>query len=120
MRQNWNCNERVEVSMVREKSCLVLFAFLVLVLFALNLFFGSVDMPAMQVVDALLGREPEVSSSYFIVMESRLPQALTALLCGAALAACGLMLQTVFRNPLAGPSILGIVFYLHQGALQAF
>lgn len=108
MRQNWNCNERVEASMVREKSCLVLFAFLVLVLFALNLFFGSVDIPAMQVVDALLGREPEVSSSYFIVMESRLPQALTALLCGAALAACGLMLQTVFRNPLAGPSILGI------------
>lgn len=40
--------------------------------------------------------------------ESRLPQALTALLCGSALAVCGLMLQTAFKNPLAGPSILGI------------
>ena len=41
-------------------------------------------------------------------MESRLPQALTALLTGAALSACGLLLQTAFRNPLAGPGIFGI------------
>lgn len=94
--------------MVREKSCVVLVAFMVLVLFALNLFVGSVDIPAAQVADILLGREPENDSWRFIVMESRLPQAFTALSCGAALAGCGLMLQTVFRNPLAGPSILGI------------
>ena len=43
-----------------------------------------------------------------LIMESRVPQAITALLCGASLSACGLLLQTAFRNPLAGPSILGI------------
>ena len=41
-------------------------------------------------------------------MENRLPQALTAMLCGASLAVCGLMLQTAFRNPLAGPDVFGI------------
>ena len=44
----------------------------------------------------------------YIVMENRLPQALTAMLCGASLAVCGLMLQTAFRNPLAGPDVFGI------------
>ena len=52
--------------------------------------------------------EGEKASWSFILWESRLPQALTALLCGGALAVCGLMLQTAFKNPLAGPSILGI------------
>lgn len=56
----------------------------------------------------LLGGEGEKASWSFILWESRLPQALTALLCGGALAVCGLMLQTAFKNPLAGPSILGI------------
>ena len=55
-----------------------------------------------------MGHEGEKASWSFIVWESRLPQALTALLCGGALAVCGLMLQTAFKNPLAGPSILGI------------
>ncbi len=41
-------------------------------------------------------------------MENRLPQTLTAMLCGASLAVCGLMLQTAFRNPLAGPDVFGI------------
>ena len=50
----------------------------------------------------------EKASWSFILWESCLPQALTALFCGGALAVCGLMLQTAFKNPLAGPSILGI------------
>lgn len=71
-----------------------------------NIFFGAVDIPATEVWDALCGRSDEVLR--YIVLESRLPQALTALLAGAGLAASGLLLQTMFRNPLAGPSILGI------------
>lgn len=85
--------------------CLVI---LIVVMFALNLFLGSVSIPAREVVNALLGNEVSKQSWAYIVVESRLPQAVTALLCGASLATSGLMLQTSFRNPLAGPSILGI------------
>lgn len=83
-------------------------ASLILVLTTANLLFGPVDIPAGAVINALLGNEVEKASWSFIVWESRLPQAITALLCGAALAGSGLMLQTAFNNPLAGPSILGI------------
>lgn len=81
---------------------------LILFLTGANLFFGSVDIPAEAIVRILIGEEVEKVSWNFIVWESRVPQAITALLCGAALAGSGLMLQTAFNNPLAGPSILGI------------
>ncbi|MBQ9362861.1 MAG: iron ABC transporter permease [Bacteroidaceae bacterium] len=77
-------------------------------LFILNLFVGTVSIPAEEVFRALTGGEVTKASWKYIVLESRLPSAVTALLCGASLAASGLMLQTAFRNPLAGPSILGI------------
>lgn len=80
----------------------------VLVLFALNLLLGSVSIPAGDVVNILLGDQSAKASWQFIVLESRLPQAITATLCGAALAVSGLMLQTAFRNPLAGPSVFGV------------
>ena len=73
-----------------------------------SLFYGSVRIPATEVFDILFGGESEKSAWRHIILESRLPQALTALLSGAALAAAGLMLQTVFNNPLAGPDVLGI------------
>lgn len=79
-----------------------------LVLIGANLLFGSVSIPAGAVLDVLLGNEVEKASWSFIIWESRFPQTITALLCGGALAASGLMLQTVFNNPLADPSILGI------------
>ncbi len=85
--------------------------FLLLALFLLfvgNLLFGSVNIPLSQVWAVLAGGEVAKESWRYIVLESRLPQAITAILCGASLAASGLMLQTSFRNPLAGPSILGI------------
>lgn len=75
---------------------------------AANLFLGSVDIPVQAVIDILLGREVERKTWNFIIWESRLPQCVTALLCGASLSASGLMLQTVFNNPLADTSILGI------------
>lgn len=80
----------------------------IIVLMGANLLFGSIHIPAQAVWNILLGHEVEKASWSFIVWESRLPQAITALLCGAALAVSGLMLQTAFNNPLAGPSILGI------------
>lgn len=81
---------------------------IILLLFAANLLVGSVSIPPAEVFRILLGGEGEKASWNFILWESRLPQALTALLCGGALAVCGLMLQTAFKNPLAGPDILGI------------
>ena len=108
--------------------CLAL-GLLVATLFALNLVMGSVRIPVSDVVSILTGHEAAKPSWQFIVMESRLPQAITAALCGAALAVSGLMLQTAFRNPLAGPSIFGInsgaglgvalVMLLLGGSLQA-
>ena len=86
----------------------IILTVLILLLMAANLFFGSVDIPVKAIVCSLFGGEVEKASWSFIVWESRVPQALTALLCGAALAGSGLMLQTAFNNPLAGPSILGI------------
>ena len=83
--------------------CLVIVA-----LFALNLLLGSVSIPAEDVMRILLGDTSEKASWRFIILESRLPQAITAMFCGASLAVSGLMLQTVFRNPLAGPSVFGI------------
>ncbi len=81
---------------------------LVVLLFTLSLIMGSVRIPIDDVVAILLGDQGEKDSWRYIVLESRLPQAITATLCGGALAVSGLMLQTAFRNPLAGPSIFGI------------
>ena len=80
----------------------------IVVLFVLNLLLGSVSIPADEVMRILAGGDSAKSSWRFIVLESRLPQAITATLCGAALAVSGLLLQTAFRNPLAGPSVFGI------------
>ena len=79
----------------------------IFVLFALNIFVGSVSIPVADTLRILLGDEVKPSWQY-IILESRLPQAITALLAGGALAVSGLMLQTAFRNPLAGPSVFGI------------
>jgi len=86
---------------------IVLSLFLV-VLFLINLFVGSVNIPFSDVINILFGGETQNETWRFIVMESRLPSAITALFCGAALATSGLLLQTAFRNPLAGPSVFGI------------
>lgn len=81
---------------------------LIVVLFIANLFLGAIHIPAADVLRILTGDVAEKESWNYIVIQSRLPQAMTALLCGGSLAVSGLMLQTAFANPLAGPSILGI------------
>jgi iron complex transport system permease protein len=81
---------------------------LLIALFIGSLVYGAVSIPPESVLDILLGKAPERASWQHIVLQSRLPQAFTAMFAGASLAASGLLLQTLFRNPLAGPSILGI------------
>ena len=89
----------------------------IVMLLILNLIMGSVSIPfstALHVIfpflhDGFTSNLLTIHPSWeYIIMESRLPQALTALLTGAALSTCGLLLQTAFRNPLAGPGIFGI------------
>ncbi len=81
---------------------------LLVLLFAANLFLGSARIPFRAVLGILAGEEGEKTAWTYIVWQTRFPQAVTALFAGASLAVAGLMLQTVFANPLAGPSILGI------------
>lgn len=80
----------------------------IVLFFALNIMLGSVHIPAETVVNILfnMADEPEIMTN--IILKSRIPQALTAMMAGAGLAVSGLLMQTVFRNPLAGPSVLGI------------
>lgn len=90
---------------------ITIFLFLVIgviLLLGLNLMTGSVRIPFAEVLSILSGSFEGKESWRYIVLENRLPQTLAALLCGASLAVCGLMLQTAFRNPLAGPDVFGI------------
>lgn len=73
-----------------------------------NIFLGSVHIPMNEVWEAFVRPESVSDGIRFIILESRLPAAITAMLTGGALGVCGLLLQSYFRNPLAGPSILGI------------
>ncbi len=75
---------------------------------SLNLAYGSVAIPVAEVFRILAGLGSDNQVWQVIVVQTRVPQCVTALLCGMALSVAGLMLQTIFGNPLAGPSILGI------------
>ncbi len=96
------------------------------VFFLLNLLLGSVPIPLRAICEMLLGSEEQPVVWQNILWKSRVPQALTALVAGAALSVSGLQMQTVFRNPLADPSVLGVssgaslgvaFVVLHSGAL---
>jgi len=95
--------------MMKRNVCIILLLVVgIIVLFAMSLIVGSVRIPLADVCDILFDKFDGKESWKYIIMENRLPQALTAMLCGASLAVCGLMLQTAFRNPLAGPDVFGI------------
>ena len=82
---------------------------LLLVLFLLiNLSLGSVAIPFKSTVQTLLGSDVVKESWQYIILQHRLPKAITAMLVGSGLSICGLLMQTLFRNPLAGPFVLGI------------
>jgi len=78
-----------------------------IVLFIVDILVGSVSIPFSTFFSLINGEEVEPALK-LIILESRLPKALTAILCGASLSLAGLLMQTLFRNPLAGPYILGI------------
>jgi iron complex transport system permease protein len=76
--------------------------------FVLNMSLGSVSIPFSATLNTLLGQDIENASWNYIIIDYRLPKALTAILVGGGLAVSGLLMQTLFRNPLAGPFVLGI------------
>jgi iron complex transport system permease protein len=76
--------------------------------FVLELTIGTTSIPVMEVLRTLTGGATQRDSWREIVLAIRMPRAITAMVAGAALAAGGLSMQTVFRNPLAGPWVLGI------------
>ena len=81
---------------------------LIFIFFLLNIILGSVQIPFKDVCHILWGDYNGNEIWQNIIWKSRIPQALTALVAGAGLSVSGLQMQTVFRNPLAGPSVLGI------------
>lgn len=81
---------------------------LLVVVFFGNISLGSVSIPLKEVAKALFYLDTEKASWVFIIQDYRLPKALTAIMVGAGLSVCGLLMQTLFRNPLAGPFVLGI------------
>lgn len=89
------------------KCFIILFIAIILLLIA-NITIGSIKIPIRDIFDILFSDYHGKESWRFIILETRLPQAITAMLCGGALSVSGLMLQTAFKNPLAGPSIFGI------------
>ncbi|MET2984673.1 iron ABC transporter permease [Aureibaculum conchae] len=86
----------------------LLFFGLLLLAFLVNLSLGSVDIPVKDIIKALFGNETIKESWQNIVLDFRLPKAITAILVGSGLSICGLLMQTLFRNPLAGPFVLGV------------
>lgn len=74
----------------------------------MNVSLGTVAIPFSEVISGLSGGETTKSSWQYIILDYRLPKAITAILAGGGLAVSGLLMQTLFRNPLAGPFVLGL------------
>ncbi len=92
----------------KNMTLILLLILLISILLFLNIVLGSVNIPLKSVWNIFTGQGNEAVTWQNIIWKSRFPQALTALVAGAGLAVSGLQMQTVFRNPLAGPSVLGI------------
>lgn len=86
----------------------VFLTILLVVVFVFNISLGSVAIPVNEVLSGLFGGETSKSTWKYILIDYRLPKAITAVLAGAGLSVAGLLMQTLFRNPLAGPFVLGL------------
>lgn len=83
--------------------------FLALIIsFFLNISLGSVSIPLREIFSILTGQEPTKETWNYIILNYRLPKTITAIIAGGGLAISGLLMQTIFRNPLAGPFVLGL------------
>jgi iron complex transport system permease protein len=94
-----------------QKRNTILFSFLFLgliVLFFVNISLGSITIPFKEVYTSLTGGQSSKSTWEYIIINYRLPKAITAVLVGMGLSISGLLMQTLFRNPLAGPYVLGL------------
>ena len=85
----------------------ILLSLLLVAIVCLNISLGSVDIPALEVFNSIVGTSSK-SSWHYIITNYRLPKAITAIIAGGGLAISGLLMQTLFRNPLAGPFVLGL------------
>ncbi len=96
--------------MIMMKTRLLYFVLSLAIVFlcGVGLVHGSVDIPLHEIWNVIFGNDVQKESWRFIIIENRLPQVITALLAGGALAVSGLLLQTAFRNPLAAPDIFGV------------
>jgi iron complex transport system permease protein len=90
------------------RSHFIILILLLVITFFINISLGTVSIPIKEVFSSLFGGESTKSSWQFIILDYRLPKALTAILAGGGLAVSGLIMQTLFRNPLAGPFVLGL------------
>lgn len=86
----------------------IVLSILLLIFFGINISIGTVMIPLKEVLLALLGDESVKNSWQYIIMDYRIPKAITAIVVGAGLGISGLLMQTMFRNPLAGPYVLGL------------
>lgn len=82
--------------------------FILILATLLNISLGSVSIPLNEIVKSIFHLEVSKESWQYIILEYRLPKAFTAILVGSGLALSGLLMQTLFRNPLAGPYVLGL------------
>ncbi len=104
-----NLKSPIQTSNSYQKIILLFFFALILGLaLLLDLAWGAISIPLLDIGYILIGGKSPDSAWEYIIWQSRLPRAITAVLAGSALAISGLQMQTLFRNPLAGPSILGI------------
>lgn len=86
----------------------ILLAVALAICFVVNISLGSVLIPIEETINALIGEPTKIESWYYIIWNYRIPKGVTAILVGGGLALSGLLMQTLFRNPLAGPFVLGI------------
>ncbi|HEY9183760.1 MAG TPA: iron ABC transporter permease [Salegentibacter sp.] len=97
--------------MILKQKYILTFSVLILVLIGLlflNIGLGSVKIPFKDIVGSIFNLEVTKEAWRYIVLEYRLPKAITAVITGSGLAVSGLLMQTLFRNPLAGPYVLGL------------
>jgi len=91
----------------KTKYSFIILSILLLLCFAINISLGSVSIDFTEVISSVFGYAKNQSHQY-IIQNYRLPKAITAILVGSGLGISGLLMQTLFRNPLAGPFVLGI------------
>lgn len=97
----------MQISQTFRLQFIVLFITLIAA-FLINLSMGSVSIPLGEIISVFIGNGASKQTWQYILLDYRLPKALTAMLAGGGLAVSGLLMQTLFRNPLAGPFVLGL------------